>query len=180
MKNQALIKRYAHGLLSTLKGEKEYGIIYRELKEFSNLLAAREKLYDLLTRPLLPVSRKKKIAEGILSKSSMQQKTTRFILLLIENDRLELLSGIIEFLPDLWNKEKGIVTYEVLSVVPLTDSQEKKLQDKLEHIENKPVALKYKKDPSLIGGISLRKGNIVYDVSIKGDLERLREQIIKG
>jgi len=175
MKNQVLIKRYTHGLLSTLKGEKEYGILYRELKEFSNLLAAREKLYDLLTRPLLPASRKKKIAEGILSKSSMQQKTTRFILLLIENDRLELLSGIIEFLPDLWNKEKGIVTYEVLSVVPLIDSQEKKLQDKL-----KPVALKYEKDPSLIGGISLRKGNIVYDVSIKGDLERLREQIIKG
>jgi len=180
MKNKVLIKRYAHGLLSALKGEKEYGILYRELKEFSNLLAAREKLYDLLTRPLLPVSRKKKIAEGILSKSSLQQKTIRFILLLIENDRLELLSGIIEFLPDLWNAEKGIVTYEVLSVVPLTDSQAKNLQDKLEHIENKPVALKYEKDPSLIGGISLRKGNIVYDVSIKGDLERLREQIIKG
>ena len=180
MKNQVLIKRYAHGLLNTLKGEKEYGILYRELKEFSNLLAAREKLYDLLTRPLLPVSRKKKIAEGILSKSSMQQKTIRFILLLIENDRLELLSGIIKFLPDLWNEEKGIVTYEVLSVVPLTDSQGKMLQDKLEYIENKPVALKYEKDPSLIGGISLRKGNIVYDVSIKGDLERLREQIIKG
>ena len=180
MKNQVLIKRYTHGLLSTLKGEKEYGILYRELKDFANLLAAREELYDLLTRPLLPASRKKKIAEGIFSKSSRQQKTIRFVLLLIENDRLELLSGIIEFLPDLWNEEKGIVTYEVLSVVPLTDSQGKKLQDKLEYIENKPVALKYKKDPSLIGGILLRKGNIVYDVSIKGDLERLREQIIKG
>jgi len=111
MKNQVLIKKYAHGLLSTLKGEKEYGILYRELKNFANLLAAREELYDLLIRPLLPASRKKKIAEGILSKSSSQQKTIRFISLLIENDRLELLSGIIEFLPDLWNEEKGIVTY---------------------------------------------------------------------
>ena len=58
--------------------------------------------------------------------------------------------------------------------------QKKRLQEKLEHLENAPVALRYKNDPALIGGLSLRKGNIVYDVSLRGNLERLLEQITEG
>ena len=51
---------------------------------------------------------------------------------------------------------------------------------KLELLENKPVFLKYRSDPSLVGGLSIRKGNIVYDVSIRGNLGRLKENIIEG
>ena len=65
-------------------------------------------------------------------------------------------------------------------MVPLTPEQKTALQERLEKIEGQPVALKYRKDPSLIGGLALRKGNIVYDVSLKGSLERLREHIIEG
>ncbi len=42
------------------------------------------------------------------------------------------------------------------------------------------MALKYRLDGSLIGGLALRKGNVEYDVSLKGGLERLREKIIEG
>jgi len=102
------------------------------------------------------------------------------VLLLVENERLDLLPDIIEILPDLWNEIRGVQTFEVSSVIPLTDKQKKRLQEKMEHLENGPVALRYKSDPALIGGLSLRKGNIVYDVSLRGNLERLLEQITEG
>ena len=107
----------------------------------------------------------------------MGNKTKRFLLLLVENTRLMLLPEILECLPALWNEEQGIATFEVSSVIPLNANQKKRLEEKLSQLEKRPVALSYRLDPSLIGGLSIRKGNIVYDASIQGDLERIKQKI---
>lgn len=180
MKSLVLIKRYTLGLLNSVQEEAEYASLYQHLRSFSITLSARKKLFNHLTQPFLPASKKHTILEEILNKAKMPAKATRFVLLLVENERLELLPDIIEIMPDLWNETRGVQTFEVSSVIPLTDNQQKRLKEKLEHLENAPVALRYKNDPALIGGLSLRKGNIVYDVSLRGNLERLLEQIIEG
>jgi len=115
----------------------------------------------------------------IFIKGKWSEKISRFVMLLIENDRLGLLPDILESLPIMWNEKRGISTIEVSSAVPLEEGQKKKLKEKLEILERRPVFLKYRIDPTLVGGIFLRKGNIVYDVSIKGSLESLKEKIIE-
>jgi len=47
-------------------------------------------------------------------------------------------------------------------------------------LEKNPVSLNYKINPTLIGGLSTRKGNFVYDISIQGNLLRLKEIISEG
>lgn len=179
MKNKSLLKRYAQGLLSSLGGDdEEYELIYQEIRDFAAILAEQKKLNNMLTRPFLPTSKKKKIVEEILSRA-LHEKTSRFILLLIENERLEILPDLIELLPELWYTEKGIVTYLVSSVIPLSDVQKRKLAAQLENVSGKPVMLKYHLEPTLIGGILVRKGNIIYDASIEGHLQKLQEQIIE-
>jgi F-type H+-transporting ATPase subunit delta len=180
MKNLVLVKRYCLGLLGAVHSEEEYASVLEELVSFAQLLAEQKDLNLTLLTPFLPASRKIKVADEILRRLSLQPKVVRFILLLLENERLELLPDILELLPDLWNEAQGVVTFEVFSVVPLKPAQEKTLRIELENIEQRPVALKFHEDPSLIGGISLRKGNVVYDVSLKGSLEQLREKIIEG
>lgn len=180
MKNQVLIKRYSQGFLHSLKGDEEYRSHLQEIQDFSQLLDSRKDLRNVLLTPFIPTSKKKKIIDEMIVKFSFQEKTGRFLSILIENERLELLQEIIAYVPDLWNEERGVSTIEVFSVVPLTDIQKKKLKENLEVIEKGPVALKYRTDPNLIGGISLRKGNIVYDASIEGNLTKLQEKIIEG
>ncbi len=179
MKNLVLVKRYCQGFLGATRGEQEFTSLLPELASFSELLT-RDKLAGILLSPFVSGTRRRKIAQKILSHMSLHPKTVRFILLLLENERLELLPDIIASLPDMWNEASGISTIEVRSVVPLSGTQKQALQQKLERIEQRPVALKFQEDPSLIGGLTLRKGNIVYDVSLKGSLESLREKIIEG
>lgn len=180
MKNLVLVKRYCQGLLGSVRSAEEYASSLEELKSFAKLLEDQKELNLTLMTPFLPASRKIKVAEEILRRLELQPKIRRFLLLLVENERLELLPDILSLLPDLWNEAQGVVTFEVFSVVPLKPEQETKVQRELENLEQRPVALKFHKDPSLIGGISLRKGNVVYDVSLKGSLEQLREKIIEG
>lgn len=180
MKNEILTKRYTQGLINSVKNEAEFSALKKEISDFSELLQSHKELKDALSSPLLPLSKKKQIAEEILVKKSVAKKTLRFILLVVEHMRLELLPEIVESLPEAWNEKKGVSTLEVASVVPLSDKQKKKLQEKLTKLEKRPVSLKYRIDPELIGGLWIRRGNIVYDVSLKGSLGNLKDKIIEG
>jgi len=151
--------------------------LYAELSEFEKFLSAQAKLLDALKSPFLPAAKKKEIADKILEKTSIGAKARRFLLLLVENGRLPILPQLLDRLPLIWNEERGIATFEVSSVIPLDPAQKKRLEEKLASLERSPVALTYKIDPSLIGGLSIRKGNIVYDASIRGDLERIQQKI---
>ena len=180
MKTQLLIKRYTQGLVEALKGEKEFLTLGRELSDLAELLLSHKQLLKALSNPFLANDKKIQIIKDILAKKKFSQKTSRFILALAENDRLRLLPEILELLPLLWNEKKGISTYEVSSAVPLKEIQKKELKKKLEFLEKRPVFLKYSLNPELIGGLSLRKGNIIYDVSLKGSLSKMKETIIEG
>jgi F-type H+-transporting ATPase subunit delta len=180
MKKRVLVKRYIQGFLKTIKDENEYEALSQELLGFHELLKVQDELRETLLSPFLPTGKKVELAEEILTKASYQGKNLRFILLLIENGRFELFPEMLESLHEFWNESKGVSTFEVTSVVPLTEDQKRKLTKKLEWLEKKPVFLKYREDPSLVGGISVQKGNIIFDASIRGNLERLKQIIIEG
>ncbi len=180
MKNQVLVKRYTQGLVHALLDEAEYVRLSGQLQEFLEFQSRQKQLSMIFSFPFIPTSRKMEIMKGIFEKIKLDDKTERFLLLLVEKGRWELLPEILEMLPDLWNEEKGIVTFEVSSMVFLSDAQKDKLAGKLERLEQRKVFLKYRIDPDLIGGLSIRKGNIVYDASIKGNLEKLKEKICEG
>ncbi|MBD3413039.1 MAG: ATP synthase F1 subunit delta [Candidatus Aminicenantes bacterium] len=180
MKDQILVKRYAQGLVDSIKNHKEFTRISKELEEFNQLVRTSEELGDVLFKPFVPNSKAKKIAEKLLKRSKDDPKTIRFISLLIDNERISKLDDILKEMPDAWNEKKGIITLEVSSVIPLKQDQKKRLKKKLEKIKNNPVSLKYKIDKSLLGGLSIRQENTFFDVSIRGGLMKLEEKIKQG
>jgi len=180
MKNQVLLKRYAQGLVNTIKDQAEFDALNRDLSAVMELLDSHSELLEALQSPFLPVSKKKDILRSVLDRTDLSPKAVRFVLLLVENGRLGYFQDFLTYLPIYWNQEQGIITFEVSSVVPISPDQKKVLAGKLTELENKPVFLKYVIDPSLIGGLAIRKGNIVYDISIEGSLNRLKEKILKS
>ncbi len=180
MKTQILIRRYTQGLVEALKDEKEFLTLSRELSDFAELLLSHKQLLEALSYPFFSQDKKIQIIKDILAKKKFSQKMSRFILLLAENNRLELLPEILELLPSWWNEKKGIFTYEVFSAVPLKEAQKKELEKKLESLEKGPVFLRYSIDPELIGGLYIKKGNLVYDISLRGSLSKMKEEIIEG
>lgn len=180
MKNQTLINRYAEGLVLALADDADYARVEGELKGLCRLFDENKDLQKALASPLLSSGRKAEIVGDVLDKLAISDKTRRFVLLLMEHSRLELLTEILGYLPSAWNVRKGIVTYEVTSAVPLSETHKKRLAAELERLERSPVRLTFELDASVLGGLSVRKGHLVYDASLKGSLNRLREQILEG
>ncbi len=180
MKNQILVRRYTQGLIKSLQDDPEFSRVSGDLSHFAGLLYRERKLDDVLNSPFLSAARKKRVADEILARLPYAEKAKRFIRLLVENKRLELFAGIMDSLAEAWNDERGISTCEVASVAPLSPGQKKRLEGKLASLTKGPVVLKYRIDPELLGGLRIRRKNIVYDGSIKGYLTKLREIICEG
>jgi len=177
MKNDVLISRYAEGLAGALRTEEEYAAVSAELGEFAGLLESHELLRATLLRPFVPSARKAEILEDVLARQAYRDKTRRLVLLLAQRGRLDILGDIVRALPALWKARQGVVTFEVRSVVPLKDGQRARLEDTLRTLERRPVSCVYALDPAIVGGLVVRKGNMVYDASLKGQLERLKDTI---
>jgi ATP synthase F1 delta subunit len=180
MRNQILAKRYAEGLAGALRTESEYDGVRRDLEAFSGLLRASPELSAALVRPFLALARRQAIAEDVFDRLSLQTKTRRFLRLLMQHGRCEILPDIVRDLPAVWDAKNGVVPFEIRSVVPLSATQRIRLEARLRVLEKRPVACTYVLDPQIIGGLAVRQGSMIYDVSLRGQLERLKNEIREG
>jgi F-type H+-transporting ATPase subunit delta len=180
MKNPVLVRKYADGLARALADDREYGAVGGEVRAFLDLFLSRDDLRHALASPFINARKRAAVLDGVLASLGTSPKPSRFFKLLLDHKRLALLPDIVEALPAAWADKQGIVTYEVASAVPLADAQRDRLARNLEASEGKPIRLILKPDPGLLGGLALRKGHIVYDASVEGELRALQERLGKA
>jgi F-type H+-transporting ATPase subunit delta len=177
MKNLPLVKKYAQGLAQAVADEKEYESVGAEIRAFLGLFDSRGDLHKALVIPFVNARKRLAVLEEVLVRLGTGPKASRFLTLLLHHKRLDLLAAIVDALPEAWSERHGVVTYEVTSAVPLTDAQRTRLTKGLEASEKKPVRLVPRTDPSVIGGLAVRKGHIVYDASVEGKLSAIQERL---
>jgi F-type H+-transporting ATPase subunit delta len=177
MKNLVLVRKYADGLAGALKDAGEYAAVGADVRAFLDLFQSREDLCQALTSPFVNARKKTVILDEILALSGTGPKPARFLKLLLDHKRMELLPEIAEALPEAWAEKNGVVTFEAASAVPLAAAQQERLRRDLEAREGKPVRLVLKIEPGLVGGLALRKSHIVYDASVEGTLAAIKERL---
>jgi F-type H+-transporting ATPase subunit delta len=177
MKNLALVKKYAQGLVQAVGDATEFASVGDDVRAFRDLLDSREDLRQALVSPFVKARKKGAVLDEVLKRLVTGPKASRFLALLLHHKRLDLLPAIAEALPEAWSEKLGVVTYEVTSAVPLTAAQTDRLAKGLEASERKPVRLVARTDASVVGGLAVRKGHIVYDASVEGRLAALRERL---
>ncbi|MCJ7611172.1 MAG: ATP synthase F1 subunit delta [Candidatus Aminicenantes bacterium] len=180
MKKEILIQRYGRGLINALQDEAEFVPVLGELQDMAGLFFTPGVLDNFLTSPFVVKSKKAQALRDILARAALNPKTTRFLLLLLDKNRLELLPNLVAVLPEQWNESRGILTGRVVSAAALTADQKKRLRERLEELEARPVSLTFFIEPQLVGGLTVTIHHRVYDVSIKGRMDKLREIIIEG
>jgi len=103
--------------------------------------------------------------------------TRNFLNVVIDHDRMELLDEIVEAYESLVNERLGITTADVITARPLGEAEKQDLAGALSAKTGKTVRMNFSLDPNLIGGVVARVGSTIYDGSVRGSLERLREQL---
>jgi len=179
LRENSLAKRYAKGLIKTIKNEKEYIVVKKELGKFLKILNDNVELKAGLETLLFTKKQKKEMVNEINKKVRFHKKTFNFLMVLMEENRMILLNVIIQLLEELWFERKGVEKLKVLSAVKLSKKLEQKLIKNLEKSFNKKIVLEKEIDKSLIAGIKIQKGSIFYDFSIEGNLSKLKDALLE-
>ena len=102
------------------------------------------------------------------------------ILLMLQRRRIDQLPRVAAEFRRLDNQRKGITQASATSAAELTPAEVEALTSKLEQFTGGRVELDVAVDPSLLGGLVVRVGDRLIDGSVRGRLERLRNQLASG
>ncbi len=100
-----------------------------------------------------------------------------FLTLLVQKKRIVILPEIAEEFQVMVDSEKNISHGHVISAIELSAELQENVQATLEKLTGKKVKLTSSVDPSIIGGIIAKVGDLVLDGSIKTQLAGLKDSI---
>src|SRR5215469_6312878 len=148
-----------------------------ELRAFADTLHSSADLYNALTSPAIPITRKKAVVGRIAEDLQLSRVTRNFLFVLIDHRRIPALTEILQSFEVVLDERLGFVRAEVASPRELNNEQRASLNATLERLTGKRIRMQFKIDESLIGGVVARIGSTVYDGSVRGQLQSLERRL---
>ena len=133
-------------------------------------------MQQLIDSPKLAYKEKTEVFLSLFE-GQIESRTSNFIKVLGESKRISLLPHISKEYRKLLSGTKGSSEVVITPAFELTDEQLKKVTDSLKGRYGDSLTAEQVIDKSLIGGFSIKCGDEVTDYSVKGKLEKLRNQI---
>jgi F-type H+-transporting ATPase subunit delta len=158
----------------------EKNIMHQITADFQNLeifLDKTPELTEYLNNPIVSQEAKREILTKIL-KSQINTETFKFLMVLVNRDRINLLRVIIAKYLELVYETASIKTIEVSTAFAFTYLQKNTLVQKLKELLNaREIRLVITVDPSLIGGFLIKTNSKVIDFTIKNQLQKLAKHL---
>jgi F-type H+-transporting ATPase subunit delta len=158
----------------------ENNLMHQITADFQNLegfLAEASELTEYLNTPLIDKSQKQEVLEKTL-KSQLNSETFKFLNVLVDRDRINLLEAVITSYLDLVYDAASIKMIEVSTAFPFTNLQKNTLIKKLKELTNaREIRLVITVDSSLIGGFMIKTNSRVIDFTVKNQLQQLAKHL---
>jgi F-type H+-transporting ATPase subunit delta len=180
VKKISIARRYAKALLLLGKEDGQTEKYREELTRVASLVSSQPELGQVISNPLYDASRRRIILSTVIESLNLSKMMSSFLMLLFDKGRFGFLSDVNEFFNKLADEVKSIARASLISATDLSSDAIEKIRSALSRKTGKTVILEVTKDPSLIGGIVTRIGDLVLDGSIKTQLLNMRETLKRG
>jgi len=152
----------------------------QELHGIEALLQESDPLRRVLENPSIPGDRKRAVLDAITQRLGTTRQVRNFVAVLTDNRRLPLFSEILKQVEQELDDRQGFAEAQVSSARQLSDPEKQMLEVEIAKMTGKKVRARYAQDASLLGGAVVQVGSTIYDGSVKGQLDRIREQLVEG
>jgi F-type H+-transporting ATPase subunit delta len=175
----AFAARYARAFADVVLDTKsDSADIERQLTDFAATFAGSKDLREVLLNPSIPTAKRVSVLDAVNRQIGCGPKVRNLLAVLIRHERLAALDEIIEEYRLEMNRRLSISDAEVVTARPLQDQERAKLEREVAELAGTRVNATFRQDKSLIGGAMVRIGSTIYDGSVRGRLERLKERLV--
>ena len=177
MPRTASSRRYAQATFQIALERDELDAWLYDLMLLASALDSGE-LSDYLDAPQVPVAQKVELIKNTLG-DSVSLLALNLASLLASRGITYLMPGIVKQYQQLLDAHQGIERAEVVSAVPLDNSQQQEVAELLEGIVDKTIRLSPIVDPSVLGGFVAKVGDRVIDGSTRTKLRVMRQDLVE-
>ena len=173
----AVARRYAEALADVAIAHNQVDQIDAEVGAFAQMMVESRELHDLFASPIISKDDKGLVLDAIIERARPGQMTANLLRTMLRHYRLHHLRAVYDQFQREMNERRGMVLAEVTTASPVGRAEQDALSARLREMTGKQVQLEFKTDPELIGGIVTRIGSVIYDGSIRTQLQTVKQRL---
>jgi F-type H+-transporting ATPase subunit delta len=128
--------------------------------------------------PAVPAEQKRAVLDAIVGQMGAFKAIRNFMAVIIDHRRIPMLGEIARQFAVELDAQLGFVEAEISSARQLSADEKREVESQVERMTGKKVRAHYASDPGLLGGVMVRVGSTIYDGSIRGQLEKMKQELI--
>ena len=173
--------RYAHAFADVVRsGNLDPATAQQQLRDFAGTLAESEALRQFLSNPSIAATDKLSILDTVAGRIGVYPQVRNLIAVMMDHERLHDLPEIVAEYETLVDEQASISEAYITSARPLDPADRDELEARLGTLAGGSVRTTYQEDPALLGGAIVRLGSTVYDGSVRGQLDRLKQRLVNA
>ena len=177
MVNVSIARRYARALLEASAPGAVAGIA-DQLSALAGLVASNPALGDVIENPAYSRAQRHGVMDGLTQLLKVESTVLRnFLRLLVDRHRLAMLPDIARLFRDMADEKAGRVRGTVVSAIPLDPQSIRQLESTLSQVVQKQVVLETRVDQEVLGGVSTQVGSVVFDGTLRSQLDDLKRAL---
>jgi F-type H+-transporting ATPase subunit delta len=177
----AVVGRYARAFADVVADHKlDAAKTIQELDDFAALVQGSHELHNVLLSPAVEPKQKLGLLDAIMKGMDGGKLLRNFVAVLIDHKRIGQIGEIAAEFRKQLDQRMGIAEAQVSSARALTVPEKKSLEQRLIALTGMTVRANYSEDSALLGGVVVRIGSTVYDGSVRGQLRRIKEDLVSG
>lgn len=170
--------RYARALVDVVSsGKLDAAAIVQQLRSIVDLVKGSPDLRIVWENPSIPPDQKRRLLDAIVARENIVKPVRNFIAVLIDNRRIAALPEIAHQVQLEMDRRLGLAEAEVTSARELSPDERRDLEAQMERMTGKKVRAHYATDNKLLGGAVIRMGSTIYDGSVRGQLQKMKEAL---
>ncbi len=167
-------RRYAEAAFEIGRADGTLERWERDLVRLSEAMSDEE-LRTLVEHPAVPYAAKERVLRRVVA--DVAPEPLNLVLLMVRRGRPGAIDRMVARFGDLVRRHRGVALAEVRTALPLENAQRSAVVERLHELTGDEIEINEVVDESLIGGITVRIGDRLYDASVRNRLERLRARL---
>lgn len=148
-----------------------------DLDAVSAVLKESAELRTIFDNPSVTSEQKLKLLDALVGRMSLSKEIRNFTAVLVSNRRIHAFKEIAAEAIVQINSRLGIADAEILSARELTSEEKHKIEAQVAKATGKRLRVRYSLENGLIGGVLVKVGSTIYDGSVHGQLQRMKEML---
>jgi len=173
----SIARRYAKALFGLAVESGRVEPWARALEALREAALASQDLRDVLSNPVYSKEQRRAIVEDLAEAMKLDPEPANLLFLLGDRNRLGYLAAVVDTFRELADRHLGRLRATVTSAVGLDDAAAQAIGEELSRKHGAQILLDRAVDPAILGGVVAQVGSLVYDGSVRTQLEDLRKQL---